>query len=213
MTERQTAVGGDAGTASGDPARGRSVGEAAIDSAIVQRMALGEDAALGALYDRWADSVHALVSRIVRDDAEAEEVVEAVFWQAWQQAARYTGDRGSPAAWLLSIARSRALDRLRTLRRRREEQPVDETVFAAAPAMDDPLAELDAADRARHVSGALAALPPEQRQVLELAYFEGLSQTEIAAQLDVPLGTIKTRARLALRKLRDHLHLLRGEPA
>jgi RNA polymerase sigma-70 factor, ECF subfamily len=213
MTERPTAVGGDAGTASGDPTRGRSVGEAAIDSAIVQRMALGEDAALGALYDRWADSVHALASRIVRDDAEAEEVVEAVFWQAWQQAARYTGDRGSPAAWLLSIARSRALDRLRTLRRRREEQPVDETVFAAAPAMDDPLAELDAADRARHVSGALAALPPEQRQVLELAYFEGLSQTEIAAQLDVPLGTIKTRARLALRKLRDHLHLLRGEPA
>jgi RNA polymerase sigma-70 factor, ECF subfamily len=213
MTERQPASGGDDSTAPGLAPRGRAVGDAAIDVAIVQRMALGEDAALGALYDRWADSVHALVSRIVRDDAEAEEVVEAVFWQAWQQASRYAGDRGSPAAWLLSMARSRALDRLRTLRRRREEQPVDDAVFAAAPAVDDPLAELDAADRARHVAAALAELPAEQRQVLELAYFDGLSQTEISAQLDVPLGTIKTRARLALRKLRDHLQLLRGEPA
>jgi RNA polymerase sigma-70 factor, ECF subfamily len=213
MTERHMASSGDNSDASLSRVRPREVDESAIDAAIVQRMALGEDAALGALYDRWADSVHALVSRIVRDDTEAEEVVEAVFWQAWQQASRYAGERGSPAAWLLSMARSRSLDRLRTLRRRREEQPVDDSVFSEVTAVDDPLAELDAADRAQHVAAALSELPAEQRQVLELAYFDGLSQTEISAQLDVPLGTIKTRARLALRKMRDHLYLLRGEAA
>jgi RNA polymerase sigma-70 factor, ECF subfamily len=193
--------------------RTRSIDEAAIDTAIVHRMAVGEDAALGALYDRWADGVHALVIRIVRDDAEAEEVVEAVFWQAWQQASRFTGDRGTPAAWLLSMARSRALDRLRALRRRREDQPADESVLASEMTATDPLAEMDAADRAARVSAAMQDLPAEQRQVLELAYFEGLSQTEIADQLDIPLGTIKTRARLGLRKLRDRLGELREEAA
>ncbi len=189
------------------PSRTRE--DAVVDATLVVRMAGGDEAALGALYDRWSDSVHTLVARIAREEAETEEVVEAVFWQAWQQAGRYTEDRGTPGAWLLAMARSRALDRLRSLRRRRDEVPADDSIFVNQPAVGDPLSDLDASERAAHVAHALADLPPEQRQVLELAYFDGLSQTEIAEKLQQPLGTVKTRARLALRKLRDRLAVLR----
>ena len=89
------------------PPASRLSEDAAGDVAIIRRMAQGDESALGALYDRWSDGVHALVVRIVRDEAEAEEVVEAVFWQGWQQAGRYTGDRGTPGAWLLSVAMNR----------------------------------------------------------------------------------------------------------
>lgn len=195
------------------PFRSRLSEDAAVDTRLVERMAGGDESSLGALYDRWADGVHALVMRIVRDEAEAEEVVEAVFWQAWQQAGRYTGDRGTPGAWLLSMARSRAIDRLRALQRRRDEVASNEAVFANTAAVGDPLSDLSSNERAGRVAAALATLPAEQRTVLELAYFEGLSQTEIAERLVQPLGTVKTRARLALRKLRDSLSVLREELA
>ena len=195
--------------APGSAGRSGASEDAAQDAVIVVRMAGGDESALGALYDRWADAVHALVVRIVRDEPEAEEVVEAVFWQAWQQAGRYTSDRGAPGAWLLAMARSRSLDRLRAMRRRRDEQPADESIFDNQPAIGDPLSELNASERANRVVAALHLLPDEQREVLELAYFEGLSQTEIADRLSLPLGTVKTRARLALRKMRDRLDALR----
>jgi len=187
----------------------RSAEESAMDAALVERMADGDESALGALYDRWADTVNALVARIVRNEPEAEEVVEAVFWQAWQQAGRYVPERGAPGAWLLAMARSRSLDRLRSLRRRRDEQPANESIFDNQPMVGDPLSDLNASDRAARVIAALQQLPAEQREVLDLAYFEGLSQTEIAERLEQPLGTVKTRARLALRKLRDRLDALR----
>ncbi len=187
----------------------RTPEDAVQDVALVGQMAGGDESALGALYDRWVDAVTALVVRIVRDAQESEEVVEAVFWQAWQQAGRYATDRGTPGAWLLAMARSRSLDRLRTLRRRRDEQPADESIFDRQPAAGDPLSALDASERAERVVAAMATLPEEQREVLELAYFEGLSQTEIAERLSQPLGTVKTRARLGLRKLRDRLDALR----
>ena len=189
--------------------RARISEDAVLDAAIVERMASGDESALGTLYDRWVDAVTALVVRIVRDEAEAEEVVEAVFWQAWQQAGRYTSDRGAPGAWLLAMARSKSLDRLRSMRRRREEQPADESIFDNQPAIGDPLSALTASERASRVVAALHELPDEQREVLELAYFEGLSQTEISERLSLPLGTVKTRARLALRKMRDRLESLR----
>ena len=187
----------------------RNPEDAELDAAIVGRMVAGDESALGALYDRWVDAVMALVARIVRDEPEAEEVVEAVFWQAWQQADRFAGGRGAVGAWLLAMARSRSLDRLRSLRRRRDEQPADESIFDRQPAVGDPLSHVDASERAAKVAVALQTLPAEQREVLELAYFEGLSQTEIAERLSQPLGTVKTRARLALRKLRDRLDALR----
>ncbi len=115
------------------PFGARAPEDAAADASLILRMARGDELALGSLYDRWSDGVHALVARIVRDEAEAEEVVEAVFWQAWQQAGRYTGDRGSPGAWLLSMARSRALDRLRSLRRRRDELASDDSSSSTHP--------------------------------------------------------------------------------
>jgi RNA polymerase sigma-70 factor, ECF subfamily len=211
MPEFDAPAGAEHNGSQSEAARLRGSEDAASDAAIVVLMAHSDEHALGALYDRWAPAVHALVTRIVRDSAETEEVVEAVFWQAWQQAGRYTSDRGTPGAWLLAMARSRSLDRLRTLRRRRDEQPADESIFQNQPAVGDPLSALDASERAARVSAEVRKLPAEQREVLELAYFEGLSQTEIAERLTVPLGTVKTRARLGLRKLRDRLESLRED--
>ncbi|MDZ7632855.1 MAG: sigma-70 family RNA polymerase sigma factor [Gemmatimonadaceae bacterium] len=186
--------------------------DATADAVIVHRMAQGDESALGSLYDRWSDSVHALVVRIRAQANPVERrksCVGSCFWQAWQQAGRYMGDRGTPGAWLLAMARSRALDRVRSMRRRRDDVASDVSIFANQRSIGDPLADLNATERAERVVAALAELPHDQRIVLELAYFEGLSQTEIAERLDQPLGTIKTRARLALRKMRDRLDALR----
>jgi RNA polymerase sigma-70 factor (ECF subfamily) len=174
-------------------------------------MATADERALGDLYDRWVVTIHALVARIVRDPEDAEDVVEEVFWQAWRQAVRYERARGSVGTWLMTIARSRALDRLRARRRRREEL-LEESVIDDRPgAGTDLAADAEASERRARVLAALDALPLEQRQVLEMAYFEGMSQTEIAERTQQPLGTIKTRVRLAMQKLRDRLTALREE--
>jgi RNA polymerase sigma-70 factor (ECF subfamily) len=179
-------------------------------------MSGGDETALGELYDLWSARVHALVYSLVRDPDDAEEVVEEVFWQAWRQAGRYDPARGSASSWLLSIARTRGLDRLRSRRRRREE-PLEntsadpETAQVAETAARGPAADLESSEQRAHVLAALAELPAEQREALELAYFEGLSQTEIADRTAQPLGTVKTRTRLALGKLRERLSVLRDE--
>jgi RNA polymerase sigma-70 factor (ECF subfamily) len=185
------------------------------DRELVRRMAAGEEAALGALYDRWASLVYSLVMHLLADVDEAEEVVEETFWQAWRQATRYEASRGAVSTWLTTIGRSRALDRLRARRRLREE-PLSQLgtrqtarVAEAPLAADDPLKGAEASERRAMIIAALDALPPEQREVIELAYFSGLSQSEIAAQTAQPLGTVKTRVRLAMDKLRDRLGLLR----
>jgi RNA polymerase sigma-70 factor (ECF subfamily) len=179
------------------------------------RVARGDEQALGALYDRWSPLVFSLCAHILGDDDEAEEAVEETFWQAWRQAERYDAGRGAVSTWLTTIARTRALDRLRS-RRRRQEQPMTnltETdraqVDATARRTDDPARDAELTERRSLVRQALLALPAEQREVLELAYFRGFSQSEIAEQTGQPLGTIKTRARLAMEKLRDRLGFLR----
>ena len=184
--------------------------DATAEAALVQRMAQGDEQALGALYDRWQGAVRALAQRIVGDATEAEDVVEDVFWQAWRQAGRFDAARGSVATWLLTLARSRALDRLRAIRRTRVDASLDDEdaalppeALAASSASPADAAEGD--ERSRLVAQALAELQPAQRQCLELAYFGGLSQTEIAERTNTPLGTVKTRMRLALRKLRESL--------
>jgi RNA polymerase sigma-70 factor (ECF subfamily) len=203
LTTGQPAVAGRA-SAAADPA-------AAGDEFLLRRVAAADERALAELYDRWVVTVHALVARIVSDPEDAEDVVEDVFWQAWRQAARYEGARGSVGTWLMTIARSRALDRLRARRRRREEL-LEEWVIDDRPgAGTDLAANVEASERRARVLAALDALPPEQRQVLEMAYFEGMSQTEIADRTDQPLGTIKTRVRLAMQKLRERLTTLREE--
>jgi RNA polymerase sigma-70 factor, ECF subfamily len=183
------------------------------DEALVRRMAAGEEQALGALYDRWHAVVHGVVSRMLRQPDDVEDVVEEAFWQAWRQAARFDATRGAVQTWLLTIARSRALDRVRSLRRRREDPLENDEgqVVVQQAAEGDPGLDAEASERRRIVVDALAGLPPEQREALELGYFGGLSQTEIAERTGQPLGTVKTRMRLAMQKLRGQLQILSGD--
>ena len=172
---------------------------------LIRRMAEGDREAFRSFYDRHARQVYPLIVRIVRDRADAADVLQDVFWEAWQSAASYDPARGTPEAWIFMRARTRAIDRVRSIRRRSETfvAPVDERVAAAAP---DPGG--DAAERAEDrdlVTGALGQLPDAQRQVVELAYYGGLTQTEIAERLEQPLGTVKTRIRLGLERLREVL--------
>jgi RNA polymerase sigma-70 factor (ECF subfamily) len=183
------------------------------DAALVRGMAAGDDRALGALYDRWQGFVHGVVARILRQPNDIEDVVEETFWQAWRQASRFDPARGAVQTWLLTIARSRALDRARALRRRRES-PIegdDGEVVVQQVAPDDPGLDTEAAERRRIVTAALAQLPAEQREALELGYYGGFSQSEIAERTGQPLGTVKTRMRLAMQKLRSQLQILRSE--
>ena len=139
------------------------------------------------------------------NDAAAEEVLQEVFWQVWQDAGHYDPRRGSPEAWLVMRAQTRTIDRLRSMRRRERTfvAPLDEGVARADPAGRENPATL-AEDRGL-VQGALGRLPDPQRRVIEMAFFEGLTQAEIAARLGEPLGTVKTRARAGLERLRQFL--------
>jgi RNA polymerase sigma-70 factor (ECF subfamily) len=176
----------------------------------MQRMATGDESALGELYDRWRTVVYAVAVRIVGDERDAEEVLEDTFWQAWRQAPRYDASRGRVGTWLATIARSRALDRVRAQSRRLPVEPQFSSDADVEPAAD-ARQSVELAEERRIIRIALLELPQEQQQVLELAYFRGMSQSEIAEQTGEPLGTIKTRMRLALRKLRDRLAILREE--
>jgi RNA polymerase sigma-70 factor (ECF subfamily) len=197
-----------AAPAGATPETGRAV--ESEDESLVQRMAAGDDAALGALYDRWYPVVHGVVSRLLRQPDDVEDIVEETFWQAWRQASRFDRSRGAVQTWLSTIARSRALDRVRAVRRRREEplEGDDGQVVVQQAAEGDPGLDADASERRRIVVAALSGLPAEQREALELGYFGGLSQTEIAERTGQPLGTVKTRMRLALQKLRSQLQHL-----
>ncbi|HEX5727489.1 MAG TPA: sigma-70 family RNA polymerase sigma factor [Longimicrobiaceae bacterium] len=174
------------------------------DHSLVRGMAAGDEPAFAALYDRWSAAVHSVALHVVGDADEAEDVVEDTFWQAWRQAAGYRPERGTVATWLLTIARSRALDRVRARKRRREEA-TDALPDVPAGEEADPLRGVELAELRTTVRAALDALPAEQRRALELAYFGGMSQTEIAAHTAPPLGTVKTRVRLGLAKLREAL--------
>lgn len=173
------------------------------DSAAILRITHGDGTGLEQLYDRYATTVYSLALRIVRDVAEAEDVTQDVFTQLWNSAARYDASRGSVAAWLTVLARSRALDRLRRRQAAIKPGPGDE----ALADIPDPGSSVElmaaTAEQVRVAHRAMAGLPADERLALELAYYEGLTQTEIAARTETPLGTVKTRIRNGLRRIRD----------
>jgi RNA polymerase sigma-70 factor (ECF subfamily) len=173
------------------------------DEASLRRVAAGDGGGLAELYDRHGRAVYSLALRILGDTTESEEVVQDVFVQAWRQAARYDTTRGPVVAWLLMVTRSRAIDRLR---RRRGLLPVHGDGGSAAEGLADTAAPVDwqllSAEQVRAVRTALEELPDPQRAAIELAFYEGLTHTEVAERLEQPLGTIKTRIRLGLLRLR-----------
>ena len=179
--------------------------ERLADQAALARLARGDQQALAELYDRHARPIYSLALRILRERADAEDIVQEVFAQAWNQAARFDTSRGAVAAWLLMMARSRSIDRLRS-RRSRPETASDAAVVERMP---DEAARQDlqllSSEQVELVKSALNGLPPPQREALELAYYEGLTHTEIADRLAEPLGTVKTRIRQAVIKLRESL--------
>jgi RNA polymerase sigma-70 factor (ECF subfamily) len=174
---------------------------------LLTRFVAGDERAFAELFDMWSAPVFRVASRILDDPAGAEEVVEETFWQAWTTRASFDPARAGIAAWLLMIARSRALDRARARSRRRETGP---DPLERMPARTEP-DSAEVAETTRLVREAMGELPPEQREVIELAYFEGLSQTEIALRTAQPLGTVKSRSRMALEKLRGALGILGGD--
>ncbi|HSB70541.1 MAG TPA: sigma-70 family RNA polymerase sigma factor [Candidatus Methylomirabilis sp.] len=171
---------------------------------LIRQVARADREAFGRLYDRFAPLVFAFAVRVLGRRPEAEDLLQEVWLQVWRQAGSYRQDRGSPEAWISTITRSRAIDRLRSIRRR--EQTIvsiqDPPESAAAGVAHSPSQESDARLTVR---GVLTELPEAQRVVLELAYFEGLTQTEIATRLGEPLGTVKTRMRTGLERLRGLL--------
>jgi RNA polymerase sigma-70 factor, ECF subfamily len=181
------------------------------DQALVAAIARQEQDAFERLYDRYHTMVYHLARKILTAPDRAEEVVYDVFWQVWREAARYDGQRGSVGAWLTTLARSRAIDALRGRKvpLSTEAESVDERHTLADPA-PTPEEHTSLGQRALLVRTVMKTLPAEQRAALELAFFSGLSHSEIAEQLDEPIGTVKTRIRTAMLRLRERLRPLLG---
>jgi len=180
-------------------------GSHAADRRALEGMARGDHGALAELYDRHGRLVYSLALRILRDQGDAEDVVQEVFSQAWRQASRYESTRGHVVAWLMNLARSRAIDRLRSRRARPETGANDveaDRMLDLAPPIDEQLALSDQAERIRAAVGQLSLV---QRVAIELAFYEGLTHVEIAERLELPLGTVKTRIRQGLSKLKERL--------
>lgn len=181
----------------------------AADRALLQQVALGSSAAMREVYARCGARAFAVTLRLLPSRADAEEVLQEAFLDVWRRAREFDPERGGLETWVTTIARTRAIDRLRsmgTASRVAEGAAQEPPPVSATPPAPDEASALG--QNRQRVLAALKQLPPEQREVVELAYFEGLSQREIAERTGDPLGTVKTRARLALEKLGDLLQEL-----
>ena len=179
--------------------------EPLTDAALLRQVVDRRPEALSGLYDRYAAALLAVARRILGSPADAEEVLQEVFLHVWNHAGRYDAGRSSVSTWLMLVARSRAIDRLRTrkvVERTHETSAQGNPVEHASP---EGVENVFLQERRERVRGEMAKLPGEQRQVLEMAFYEGLSQSEIAARAGLPLGTVKTRTLLAMKKLRSAL--------
>jgi RNA polymerase sigma-70 factor (ECF subfamily) len=179
----------------------QSTDDTRADIALLDRIVARDERAVGELYDTHSRLLYGLILRILRDRSEAEEVLQEVFVQVWTRAETYNVGLGSPAAWLVRIARNRAIDRLRanSVRQRAvESAPLPEA--AASPETQAAVSEQQGT-----VARALETLPPDQRTLIEQAYFGGLTQSELADRFSLPLGTVKTRIRSGMIALRQQL--------
>ncbi len=188
------------------------------DAALVDDLRSGDQAALETLYDRYADRVYGLAARIL-DRASAEDIVQEAFVKLWQRPDGFDPHRGSFASWFLRVAHNLAVDRKRRQRRQRQHQVdpstterLDGLLEGASYPEANPHQQLERGARQAHLHDALSRVTDEQRHVLMLAYFDGLTHQQIADHLEIPLGTVKTRARSGLRKLRECLHALEEAP-
>lgn len=196
--ERPSAPAEAVATSAGGPA----------DLDLVERIRQGDQAALDLLYKRYSAPVYSLVWKVLQNSEEAEDVALDVFWQVWRQAERYDPSRGAPPAWIFTLARSRAIDRLRA-RKRREDRNVsiDDPELSIDP-IDEKAAPDDVVSFRQNrdaVRAAMSKLSAVQREAVELAFLEGMTHVEIAEKLGQPLGTVKTRIRQGLIRLRKHL--------
>ena len=173
------------------------------DVELLHAVARGDEVALARLYDKYRVILFGLVLRILHSRQEAEDVLQEVLLQVWKRASDFDETRGRPFTWLVTVTRSRAIDRLRSLgsRERVAQTAAREIIEETSDAINDAIR----AEEGRVVRDALQELPEEQRRVLELAYFDGLTQSEVARRLATPLGTVKTRMRSGMIKLRELL--------
>lgn len=182
----------------------------ADENALMLKVAEGDRFAFGKLYDRFSTPLYSLALKMLSSEAEAQDLLQEVFLSVWNNAASYKADRGNAFSWVVSQLRNRAIDRLRSRRRRGEllEQH-GEDLQPHGSAVATSSENMQQQERAREIRAALAKLNDDQREVLELAFFEGLTQVEIAEKLEEPLGTIKARAYRGMARLRENLRYLR----
>jgi RNA polymerase sigma-70 factor, ECF subfamily len=177
------------------------------DIALISRIVARDATAVGELYDRHSRLLYGLIVKIIKDRGEAEETLQEVFVQVWTKADTYNVQLGTPIAWLVRIARNRAIDRLRSNSVR--ARTVEATPLP--PPVETPEARAALSEQERAVARALAALPHDQRELIECAYFAGLTQSELATRFSLPLGTVKTRVRTGMMTLRRDLqHMVAG---
>jgi RNA polymerase sigma-70 factor, ECF subfamily len=176
-----------------------------MDDALLLRIADHDSRALAELYDRHAHLLFTLIVRILRDRAEAEDALQDVFLRVWQRADTYNPVFGTPLAWLVRIARNRAIDRLRRVGASPIAEPAAEAgrdIAVPSPAPDEAAV---AGQQQKAIAGAMSLLQPDERRLIECAFFEGYTQSELAAKFALPLGTVKTRIRRGMQMLREQL--------
>lgn len=173
------------------------------DADLARDLQRGDPEAVEALYDRYGRMAFGLAYRIMKETSAAEDIVQEAFVSAWTNARGFDPSRGNLRGWLLTIVRNRAIDRLRSGRRTRQEAPLESANQIAGSG--DTLEAVTLSAERKEIRDGVAALPDEQRRTLELGYFDGLTHVEIADRMGVPLGTVKGRMRLGLEKLRAHL--------
>jgi len=184
------------------------------DEALMREVAGGDPKALEALYDRHCGILKAVIVRIVHDDAEADDLIQEIFLQIWNRANRFSPQKGNALSWIVMVTRRRAIDRLRQRQaygRARERLEISVEQQPGAWTNNRAGEDIFQSDLRTFLREKMAALPVAQIQVVEMAFFQGLSQREIARRIEAPLGTVKTRIELALRKLHDAVRDLRNE--